>query len=49
MTSLQQLHANVRLKVYEDQDHFLLLSRREDVLREIVAFVKREKGMGSRE
>jgi len=42
VAALQRLGGDVQLKIYEDEDHFLLLARQEDVLGEIAEFVSRE-------
>jgi predicted esterase len=46
VASLERMGGDVQLKVYEDEDHFLLLARQADMLRDIAEFVG---GVGNRE
>ncbi len=46
---LSQLGGNVQLKVYEQEDHFLLLTRQEEVLGEIAEFMSGEDEEEDRE
>ena len=43
VASLQQLGGDVQLKIYEDEDHFLLWSRQEDVLNDIARFMRAKR------